>query len=227
MDILKVRVMNREFKYILNLAKEDLIKIILEYKAKEQDYKLQNQLFKQLIKNYADLSNELKFNIRRVTNLSETDPLTKIYNRIKFNEELARQIKIFENQKVVFSVIMFDIDHFKNVNDTFGHDVGDMVLRILCEIVQSCIREKDIFARWGGEEFMILMANDNLNMAENVAERIRQKIQAYNFKQVKNITCSFGVTEFRNKDKDDTFTKRVDEALYVAKHHGRNCVVTM
>lgn len=219
--------MNSEFKRILSLNREDLIKIIIEYKAREQDYKLQNQLFKQLIKNYRDLSKELKVSIKRVTNLSVTDPLTRIYNRIKFNEELDIQIKTFGRHKSTFSLIMFDIDHFKNVNDTYGHDVGDIVLKTLCEIVQGCIREEDVFARWGGEEFMLLMPNDNLDMAKNAADRIRIKVEAYNFEQVKSITCSFGVTEFRNEDKNDTFTKRVDDALYTAKHQGRNCVVAL
>lgn len=219
--------MTNDFKSILNLNKEDLIKIILEYKAKEQDYKLQNELFKELIINYAELSNDLKVNIKKVTSLSVTDPLTKIYNRIKFNEELDLQIKMFRKHKSIFSVVMFDIDHFKNVNDTFGHDVGDIVLKTLCEIVNGSIREKDIFARWGGEEFMLLMPNDDLDMAKNVADRIRKEIEAYDFEKVRNITCSFGVTEFRDEDKDDTFTKRVDEALYTAKNQGRNCVVAI
>jgi diguanylate cyclase (GGDEF)-like protein len=229
MDIAWVIQMNKKVPYenILLLNKEDLIKLVLEYRAKHQDYKIQNNLFKELIKNYSVLSNELRVNVEKVTTLSVTDPLTQIYNRLKFNDELDKRINAYRKNKLPFSIIMFDIDHFKNVNDTYGHDVGDLVLTTLCHIVQDNIREFDVFARWGGEEFMILTPNDNLESSKDLAERLRREIEVHYFEKVKTITCSFGVTEFKNEDTNDTFTKRVDEALYTAKTQGRNIVKTL
>jgi two-component system cell cycle response regulator len=226
MDIARVMQMNKKVPYenILLLSKEDLIKLVLEYRAKHQDYKIQNNLFKELIKSYSVLSNELRVNVERVTTLSVTDPLTQIYNRLKFNDELDKIINDYKKNKHPFSIIMFDIDHFKNVNDTYGHDTGDLVLTTLCHIVQDNIREIDVFARWGGEEFMILTPNDGIENSKNMAEKLRKVIEIYYFEKVKSITCSFGVTEFTDEDTNDTFTKRVDGALYTAKNQGRNMV---
>lgn len=214
-------------KSILSMEKEDLVKLIIEYTAKEQDYKTQNKLFKNLIKNYATLSIKLKETIEKVTYLAIMDPLTQVYNRVKFNEELLRQEHLFRRVSSPFSLLMFDIDHFKNVNDTFGHDNGDMVLKTLCNIVKASIREIDIFARWGGEEFMLILSGDNINNAMKTAERIRREIEEYKFETVGKVTCSFGVTEFLKEDAGIDLIKRADNALYMAKHKGRNCVVNL
>lgn len=120
---------------------------------------------------------------------------------------------------------MFDIDHFKKVNDTYGHDVGDYVLESISKIIKTSVRETDIFARWGGEEFLILCAEINIENTEILAEKLRESIGTYNFENVGNITASFGVTIYDEKDDRDTFLKRVDEALYEAKENGRNRVV--
>jgi diguanylate cyclase (GGDEF)-like protein len=120
---------------------------------------------------------------------------------------------------------MFDIDHFKQVNDNYGHAVGDETLIKLAEIVNKEIRDTDLFARWGGEEFMILCPHTDLDHSVKLAERIRVSIEEQKFKAVGHISCSFGVTEFKNSEDADDLTKRVDDALYQAKENGRNQVV--
>lgn len=154
-----------------------------------------------------------------------TDQLTGIYNRVRFCESLDEEIKKFEtDNNTDLSIIMFDIDHFKSVNDTYGHDVGDEVLKELVNIVKGCIRENDTFARWGGEEFMILLPYADLEIAYNLAERIRDTIEKSRFADVGNITCCFGIAQFFPGDTVERFTKRVDKALYKAKQRGRNRV---
>ncbi len=155
------------------------------------------------------------------------DALTKIYNRLKLNELFLHEINIVARYKNQLSLIMLDIDHFKAVNDTYGHLVGDDVLIELSHHISKNIRESDIFARWGGEEFMIVLPHTSLEDAKILAEKLRSTIYTQlSFKELKQISCSFGVTEFRQDDTQDSVFKRVDDALYEAKESGRNCVVS-
>lgn len=156
--------------------------------------------------------------------LSVTDPLTQIYNRGKFNETLAEEIKRVKRYNTPLSIIMFDIDNFKDVNDTHGHDVGDDILVNLVNLVKGFIRETDIFSRWGGEEFMILLPITNLENAAILAERIRLEVMKNKFDVIGSLTCSFGVSEFLPDDNMETFTKQVDNALYESKRKGKNRV---
>lgn len=157
--------------------------------------------------------------------LSQTDQLTQIYNRVKFHDSLVQEISRARRYQTELTLIMFDIDHFKRVNDTYGHDVGDDVLVGLSKLVKTCIRDTDIFARWGGEEFMLLLPHTSLNNASQLAERIRAVIEKHDFPTVGTVTSSFGVTQFIESDTEETFTKRVDRALYKAKQKGRNRVI--
>ena len=121
---------------------------------------------------------------------------------------------------------MFDIDHFKSINDTYGHDVGDSVLREISALVRSDIRRSDFFARWGGEEFMVLLPASDMDRAVEAAERLREAVEASDFTGVpRQITSSFGVAMRRPAESSDEFVKRVDQALYDAKEAGRNQVV--
>lgn len=160
----------------------------------------------------------------KLKKLSVTDQLTGIYNRVKFHEALTEEIKRYRRYEASLSIIMLDIDHFKSVNDTHGHDVGDIVLVRLVKLVKDYIRETDIFSRWGGEEFIILLPHTTIVNAAKLAERIRIRITEEVFDTAGAITCSFGVAEFNANDSDETFTKRVDNALYKSKHDGRNRV---
>lgn len=156
--------------------------------------------------------------------LASTDALTGAYNRRRFNEALQTEIARAKRYASPLTLILFDIDHFKQVNDTFGHLVGDQVLLKLALLVSGNIRDTDIFARWGGEEFVILATNCDINGIQIFAEKLRKLIEVYPFYKVGNVTCSFGVAEYRAGDEAESFIKRADMGLYSAKGAGRNRV---
>ena len=157
--------------------------------------------------------------------IAYTDSLTHIYNRLHFAHFLDIEIDKVKRYGSTFSIIFFDLDHFKMVNDTFGHLAGDEVLEKVTQIVSSANRSADIFARYGGEEFIILTPETDLSGALSHAERLRRDIESHHFKNVGQVTCSFGVTEFiAESDNVKNLLKRVDNALYLAKHRGRNRV---
>jgi diguanylate cyclase (GGDEF)-like protein len=156
---------------------------------------------------------------------SVRDPLTKIFNRRKFNDELSKELKRSERYNRTLSIIMFDIDDFKKVNDEYGHQVGDNVLIEMSSIVSERLRKTDIFARYGGEEFIILMPETDIVRAAEVAEHLRQSIGSHKIAGVPySITCSFGVTEYGHGESDKDIISRADFALYGAKNKGKNRV---
>lgn len=155
--------------------------------------------------------------------LSTTDELTKIGNRRFFEIKLKDEIGRAQRYSYPFSLIMLDIDFFKVVNDTHGHDVGDEVLIEYTKLVEHHLREADIFCRVGGEEFMVILPYTSKEAARETAEKLRIAIEKH--KKVVPITMSFGVVEFEKDDNIQTLYKRVDEALYSAKRGGRNMVV--
>ncbi len=155
------------------------------------------------------------------------DNLTKAHSRRYFIEYMNKEISRTERKNSVFSLIMFDIDRFKIINDTYGHSTGDEVLKALINIVQKDLRKSDIISRIGGEEFTILLPDSKLKEAVHTAERARQAIEKYHFKDIGNITVSFGVTTYQEGDKVDDILKRADTALYLAKNGGRNRTETV
>jgi len=161
----------------------------------------------------------------RIQKSAELDPLTQIYNRVKLNELFEGIFFHTKKHERALTMILFDIDHFKKINDTFGHNVGDSVLKELSGLIRGLLREGDIFARWGGEEFVVLLQNTSLENSSMLASRLRKEIEKFSFDTVERITCSFGVTEFTQGDSQGLFFERVDEALYEAKRLGRNQVV--
>lgn len=170
-------------------------------------------------------SNErLKELNRELETMATTDTLTGIFNRLKFNAILETEVQRYIRYAHNLSIILFDLDLFKNVNDEYGHDVGDLVLIAIARLVKETIRTSDVFARWGGEEFIILLPETTLKQACLVAEKVRQTIESNEFEEVKGVTCSFGVSQFRSGDVIKDFFKRCDDALYEAKKHGRNKV---
>jgi len=175
----------------------------------------------------------LKENLKRLSgsnselrDLSIRDPLTGIFNRAKFLSALEREEFPVHRYGSDLSLIMLDIDHFKLVNDTYGHDVGDKVLCGVVDSVKNSLRESDLFSRWGGEEFIILNRNTNLEQASNLAERLRLKLSEIELDQVGTITASFGVSQYRPDDRREEILKRLDCNLYKAKETGRNRVVS-
>ena len=172
------------------------------------------------------LTNITSFDAESKNNEHEAsyDSLTNIFNRTKLNELLVQNIENAKLSKDIFSFILIDIDHFKAVNDTYGHLVGDAILIQMSQVIKKYIRESDIFARWGGEEFVLVLPHVDLHRAEVIANHLRVKIETEHFPEVSNITCSFGVTSYVNGDKIDSITQRADIALYDAKDEGRNRV---
>ncbi|WP_462324724.1 sensor domain-containing diguanylate cyclase [Desulfoplanes sp.] len=158
--------------------------------------------------------------------LATRDQLTGILNRWKLEEYFTREISRHHRYDTVFSVIMFDLDHFKNVNDTWGHDVGDMVLKEVVAQTGKNIRETDVFARWGGEEFLLLLPETKLDVAGKVAERIRATMEETVINEDLTVTLSLGVVQHQQGETMDETLKRADNNLYEAKEGGRNRVVT-
>lgn len=156
--------------------------------------------------------------------ISITDPLTGIYNRGKFNKGIELCIKIYKERGVPFSLIIFDIDDLKGINDKYGHLIGDRVIKEVVNIIKKEIREADIFFRWGGDEFVLLLMNTDIKQAGVIAERIRALIDNFDFHTAKHITCSFGVVSYQDGDNADSLLIRGDNVLYRAKEKGKNTV---
>ena len=157
--------------------------------------------------------------------LALIDQLTQIYNRSSFYEFANKQVAKQRRNNEKLSVAMIDIDYFKKVNDTFGHSAGDLILKDLAKIVLGSIRTYDVFARFGGEEFILLLPDTGIDVAETVLERVRKNVEEYDFPEVGNVTISIGVSEINLEEEIEAAIKRADEALYEAKATGRNKVV--
>jgi diguanylate cyclase (GGDEF)-like protein len=151
-----------------------------------------------------------------------TDPLTGTYNRAKFDEALASEIARAKRYRRPFTLILFDIDHFKRVNDSYGHQAGDDVLVRLSAIAKETIRATDLLARWGGEEFVILATGQEGETGCLLAEKLRATVEATSFEYVGKVTCSLGVAQFVDSDSAESLIARADGALYRAKANGRN-----
>ncbi len=154
----------------------------------------------------------------------DTDGLTNIYNRRKIESLINLEIKRSNKYSNDLSIIFFDIDDFKKINDKFGHKIGDKILINLSKVVSNSIRKNDYFGRWGGEEFVIILPNTTIIKAEEIADKIKNTIYTYNFEIDKNISCSFGVTQFQSNDDEDSIITRVDNAMYEVKKDGKNSV---
>ncbi len=195
-----------------------------------QDYLVKGQIAGGLLQRsirYAIERKRAAAELKRLNELLErqatTDPLTGILNRLKFNHTLSAEIQRSKRYSIPLSLIMFDIDHFKNINDSHGHHMGDKVLREIVDLVKENIRVHDFFARWGGEEFMIMATNTKQDNARLLAEHLRLMIGRHHIQGVGRVTCSFGVAQLIN-DTEDQLTQRVDHALYQAKANGRDRV---
>jgi len=161
-------------------------------------------------------------NQNKMIRLSEIDKLTQINNRHKFDLKLDEEIKKSNLKNDTFAVIMFDIDDFKKVNDTYGHLIGDQVLSKIAKIAKSYIRKEDTFARFGGEEFVIILPKTTKGLALERAESIRKHVKNETFEGIEKLTVSLGVTIYRNGMSAIELLDQVDKALYEAKKAGRN-----
>ena len=161
---------------------------------------------------------------KKYEHLAATDPLTGLYNRSKFSELFLSEYNTMIRRDNAMSLIMLDIDFFKKVNDTYGHDVGDRVLVQVAHTLLKTLRNVDIIARWGGEEFVMLLPTADKKTAKEIANKIRVAIKGQKIDGIDGITASLGVSEVTRDDTLESALKRADEALYSAKKSGRDCV---
>jgi len=202
--------------------KDELVKII--YNSKEFVFTIKaSKLDKYYILSFTDVTYMSNL-AKEYEHNASYDELTQIYNRAMFNKIMETKIKKAElDSSYNFVFMIFDIDFFKRVNDTYGHSKGDEVLKTIASIVKSHIRSEDLFARWGGEEF-VLSFDVELQRGKEIAENLRKNLQEYEHEGIGVITCSFGVTEYKEKDTLPKLLARADKALYDAKEQGRNRV---
>lgn len=154
--------------------------------------------------------------------LATTDHLTGIGNRRLFEEIFYAHQALGEKYSIDLFLLMFDVDDFKKINDSYGHNVGDLVLKELVSLVSQSIRKSDVFIRLGGDEFALLLRHADKKNVADVAEQIRQRINAYYFDTIGHITCSFGLTSVRTNENLEEVIERADKALYAAKADGKN-----
>ena len=169
------------------------------------------------------LNTELQRANTQLKEIAHTDTLTKIWNRYRMELAIDTELAAAERYGHPCSILLFDVDHFKQVNDTYRHDVGDQVLTGLADQVQAKLRASDFFGRWGGEEFIVLTSHNGLDEAMGLAERLRKHIESVVFETVGNITISIGVAEaLLGKETRKQLIERADKAMYQAKQTGRN-----
>ena len=170
----------------------------------------------------------LQCNMEKLEWTSKTDPLTGLYNRRYIMERLENEFITYKRSKKKFSIIIADIDFFKKINDTFGHDCGDRVLKVVSKSLQDAVREQDFVSRWGGEEFLLLLPETEIEGASILVDRIKKIIEEqiieYNRVQV-SITMTFGLTVNEDDEMIEDTIKKADNALYKGKRRGRNCVI--
>lgn len=206
-------------------GKSDPEKVLTPIRYKTSASSKQNVSLSERLVSFLEATTEdLNGTIHQLTEMAEHDQLTQLFNRRKITEVLAYEIGK-RRKDGDFSALMFDIDFFKRVNDTYGHNVGDQVLSQLSELVSYAIRGCDVIGRWGGEEFICILPNTKLEGAKILASRLQKTVESADFSPVPRVTISIGVTEANANDTFEDFLARLDSALYEAKDSGRNCIV--
>ena len=162
--------------------------------------------------------------ISSLEKLATTDKLTSVFNRVKIDQEIEKNFTYYQDHNESFALILLDIDFFKNVNDTYGHQIGDEVLQQMSQLTQENIRQSDLLGRWGGEEFMVICPHTTKKEAVLVAQKIRKEIEKHHFPRIKKITISAGVSDVQISYTINSLIKDADNALYRAKKSGRNRV---
>ncbi len=224
-------------KYIKDLHEIDRIVKIKGASLEEKIFAINVDYYENKDDYHENKDDYYVFSLTDITKLKEKsnlleyqashDKLTGLFNRNRFDEVYEKEIKRAKRYNNDLSLIIFDIDNFKMINDTYGHQTGDEVLKEMARITISNVREQDIIVRWGGEEFLILLPQTNLLGAFTVANKIRTSIEANIFTTNSlNITASFGVTQLLENDDESSFIARSDKFLYEAKKTGKNKVVS-
>ena len=159
-----------------------------------------------------------------MSKLAMIDSLTQVDNRRLLSQLLEEEVRRVDRYNLPLSIMLFDLDWFKKINDTLGHNTGDKVLQEVAQLLRQNLRTSDPFGRWGGDEFLCLAINSNGDQAVELAERLREALQQHPFSVVKQVTASFGITTYQKGDTPETLIRRADLGLYKAKAGGRNRV---
>jgi diguanylate cyclase (GGDEF)-like protein len=170
------------------------------------------------------LNEALRLETRSLARMARTDPLTGVLNRKGLADELRRLARLGGDAMFPLTLVFIDIDHFRRLNDTWGHDIGDQIIKGLAVLVRSAVQRDDLFARWGGEEFILVFRDMPALEARAVAERLRERIAHHAWPEGVQVTCSFGVAEWHGGEDLNDGVRRADEAMYRAKRNGRNRV---
>jgi len=184
-----------------------------------------NTLVEQRTRELQVANSALQEKVREIERIAEQDALTGVYNRHRFDRVLRQERERASRYGTPLSLIILDIDYFKQVNDRYGHTVGDRVLVAVAQHIQRSIREHDVLTRWGGEEFAIVAPDIPLEAARGLTEKLRGLLEQSVLVDDIGVTCSFGVAQFDGTEDVDSLIRRADRALYQAKEGGRNRVV--
>lgn len=204
-----------DYELELRLTKRQMEEAYVE---KNKALEKLEEIYNQIEKKQVELM-EINLDLVKISN---TDKLTGIGNRRYFQEKLEEQIELYQKEEKIFSLLIIDIDYFKKVNDTYGHQIGDIVLEKLAHILKNKIRLEDIVARFGGEEFTIILPNTDEEEAMLIAERLNLAVEASEWQQISSLTVSIGVATFTDNDTELSIVKNADKALYYSKEKGRN-----
>lgn len=208
-------------------SKNENYGLVLVEQEREDAFEDEHLKFLSAIGNQVSVALENVGLYEKMQRMATTDELTKLYNRLYFNEMLSKQMADADQQKYPMSVAIFDIDHFKKFNDTYGHLFGDLVLKTIAKLAKDNIREQDLVARFGGEEFVIVMPNTTVDEAYKLIEDLREKIARCHVKEGSisaSVTASFGISCYPEHGTNEAeILSAADNALYKAKTEGRNC----
>lgn len=218
---------SHHYKRIVVVNKKGTIMgIVTQQDLISRTYLKWSQLVNQHFHQFEELTQILQKKNQHLSMLATKDNLTSINNRHMFAELFAKECATAKRYSADLSLLMLDLDYFKKVNDTYGHNIGDFVLKTFTSIVADLIRDADSFARWGGEEFVVLLRHTSCEQAFGVAEKIRRAVESHDFGQAGHITCSIGITTVFPEDTLAEAIERADRALYSAKDQGRNQTIT-
>lgn len=214
------------------MSKEEIENVLRDVVSNTQDMISQNQTLEEKLSMSSQAMEELQHDLEIARREALTDGLTNLANRKAFDAEIARVAEDADKNDQTFSLLMMDIDHFKDFNDNYGHQVGDQVLRLVAKTLKDGVKGRDFAARYGGEEFMILLPDTNLPAAAKVADSLRLAVAS---KEIVNrntgdtlgrITLSGGAAQYYPAEKIEDLIERADGALYTAKRNGRNQIVS-
>lgn len=216
----------RSFKRIVVTdSNQHVVGIVTQQDLISRTYLKWSQLMQDHFRQFEEITQILQQRNQHLSELATKDALTDIHNRHMFAELFAKELSMVKRHATKLALVMIDLDHFKQVNDTYGHNIGDFVLKHFAALVTSTVREADMFARWGGEEFVLLLRNAGCEEAFGVGEKIRALIETQAFEGAGRVTCSIGITEVLADDTIQSAIARADSAMYAAKDAGRNCTI--